>query len=138
VLDFLERSQLLAEQPGRDPILPRERRIGHAVLDRLFDELLVKPIPARPGELELQHEVQRHAFLQCFLERGIERHVELGIQDVALVLGAQFRGLDRDRVAARGRRERKPERRAQAQQAEKAVRWRHATGGSEPRDPGGD
>src|SRR6266571_782499 len=39
--------------------------------------------------------------------------------------------------AGRPRHQRQAKRRDQPQQAERAVRWRHATGGGEPRDPGG-
>src|SRR5712691_2140433 len=82
VLDLVERRELLAQQPGGHPVLLRQRRIADAILDRLCDELLVKPIPARPRQLELENEIQRYALLQRFFEGGVEREVELRVQHV--------------------------------------------------------
>src|SRR6266536_1267866 len=114
--------------------------MADSILDSLLNEFFVEPVPARTRKLEFQHEVQRHAFLQRLLQRGIERNVELRIENVALVFDPQLRRLDRNRVGVRSERpghQGQAQRRDQPQQAERAVRWRHATGGGEPRDPGG-
>jgi hypothetical protein len=68
----------------------------------------------------------------------VEGEAELRIEHVVFILGAQFRGFDRDRVTLRRRGEGKPDGHGQTQQAEKAVRWRHARSGGEPRDPDED
>src|SRR5262249_3434944 len=51
-------------------------------------------------ELELEHEVERQALLQCFLERRAEREIELGVEHIRIVGLAQLRGFDGDRVCA--------------------------------------
>ena len=83
------------------PLVSRYWRVSGVydkpILHRELRDLFVEPIPARAAEFELEHEIQRDAFLQRLFQRRIERELELGIENVVLVLGEQLCRLDGDR-----------------------------------------
>src|SRR6185369_11502780 len=72
--------------------------------------LLIDPVPARTEELELEHEVERNPLLDRFLERRVEREIELRAHHVAVLVRADFRRFDGDGVRCRRRRRRKEKR----------------------------
>src|SRR5574337_668756 len=86
--------------------------VGEAVSDALVDHLLVKPVPAGPVDVALEHEVEGHAAPQCLLQPGVEAQIDVRIDHIALVggqdlgvadlvvgLGARLAAIEPGRVA---------------------------------------
>ena len=71
------------QSAGRQAVLPGQRMVGELKGFAAMDDLLVKPVPARPGQLKINQKIKNDAFIHRFFEPGVEIDVEVGGERIA-------------------------------------------------------
>jgi hypothetical protein len=79
-------------------VLARERLKRKPDALRDVDRFLVEPIPARPRQVEVGREIERHALVDGVLQAAVEFELEARVEAPAVGVRLQGRALHRDRV----------------------------------------
>ena len=100
-----ERGEILMERAAGEPVLLRQREISKPQLQLFGSGLLIKPVPARPRQLEFHEETERHAVFQGLQQRSRQIQAKIRIQGISRLREFQSDIIHLDGLGERRRRE---------------------------------